>query len=597
VKYLRLLKYALPNWRGLGVVLGTMLLSVGLDIVRPWPMKLLVDNVLGKVPVPHVIDSLLRYLPASEGPVGLLFWISISTVIIFIAATCLAMINSIASTSFGQRMTFDLGADLFLHLQRLSLKFHSRQPLGDTISRVSTDSYGIQTLITGAMLPLLQSLISLIAMFSIMWNLHSTMTLLSLSVVPFLWLTITLFKKSMKDRTRERRDLEGQMMNVVQQTLSAMPAVQAFTREEYEHSRFRRYADKTVTAYEKSTQSSMWFKLFVGLVTSIGTAAIIWIGGNQAIEGKLSVGTILVFLAYLSSLYGPMNSIAYTASTIQGTAANIDRVMEVIETPIEVNDHPDAEDFELKGHVHYSNVDFSYQADFPTISNISFDASPGEVIAMVGPTGAGKTTIVNLLVRFFDPASGYITIDGRDIRHIKLQSLRRQIAIVLQEPFIFPISVADNIAYGRPDATRDEIIAASRAANADDFIQRLSDGYDTIVGERGATLSGGEKQRLSIARAFLKNAPILILDEPTSALDARTEAKLLDALDRLMIGRTVFIIAHRLSTVRHADNILVIDRGSIIERGTHADLIVAKGLYAALYQHQMNFVQFETTAT
>jgi len=287
VKYLRLLKYALPNWRGLGVVLGTMLLSVGLDIVRPWPMKLLVDNVLGKVPVPHVIDSLLRYLPASEGPVGLLFWISISTVIIFIAATCLAMINSIASTSFGQRMTFDLGADLFLHLQRLSLKFHSRQPLGDTISRVSTDSYGIQTLITGAMLPLLQSLISLIAMFSIMWNLHSTMTLLSLSVVPFLWLTITLFKKSMKDRTRERRDLEGQMMNVVQQTLSAMPAVQAFTREEYEHSRFRRYADKTVTAYEKSTQSSMWFKLFVGLVTSIGTAAIIWIGGNQAIERRL----------------------------------------------------------------------------------------------------------------------------------------------------------------------------------------------------------------------------------------------------------------------------------------------------------------------
>lgn len=573
-----------------------MVLGIGLDVLRPWPMKLLVDNVLGKVPVPHQVTVFLNYLPASEGPAGLLFWISISTVVIFIAGTCLTTINSIASITFGQRMTFDLGADLFLHLQRLSLKFHSRQPLGDTISRVTTDAYGVQTLITGALLPLLQSIVSLIAMFWIMWNLHSTMTLLSLTVIPFLWLTIRFFKTSMKDRTRERRDLEGRMMNVVQQTLSAMPAVQAFTREEYEHTRFRRYADETVTAYEKSTQSSMWFKLFVGLVTSIGTAAIIWIGGNQAIEGKLSVGTILVFLAYLASLYGPLNSIAYTTSTVQSAAANIDRVMEVIDAPIEVTDHPDAKEFQVKGYVQYSNVSFSYHPDIPTIRNVSLEASPGEVLAIVGPTGAGKTTIVNLLARFFDPASGNITIDGVDVRHIKLQSLRRSIAMVLQEPFIFPISVADNIAYGRPEATREEIISAARDANAHDFIMRLSQGYDTIVGERGATLSGGEKQRLSIARAFLKDAPILILDEPTSALDARTEAKLLDALDRLMFGRTVFIIAHRLSTVRHADIILVVEHGVIVERGKHAELLACNGLYAALYRHQMDFMQFEAAS-
>lgn len=590
MKYLRLLKYALPNWRGLAAVLVTMLLGIGLDVLRPWPMKLMVDNVLGQLPVPNAVLTLLHYLPASEGAVGLLFWISISTVLIFIAGTCLTTVNSIASITFGQRMTYDLGADLFLHLQRLSLRFHSRQPLGDTISRVTTDAYGLQTLVTGAVLPLLQSLISLIAMFWIMWNLHSTMTLLSLTVAPFLWLTIRFFKKSMKDRTRERRDLEGQMMNVVQQTLSAMPAVQAFTREEYEHNRFRQYADKTVTAYERSTQSSMWFKLFVGLVTSIGTAAIMWIGGNLAIQGKLSVGTILVFLAYLASLYGPLNSIAYTASTIQGTAANIDRILEIIETPVEVSDHPDAKELKIQGHVRYSTVGFGYNPNVPTIREITFDASPSQVIAIVGPTGAGKTTIVNLLVRFYDAASGAITIDGLDIRRIKLRCLRSQIAMVLQEPFIFPISIADNIAYGRPDATRDQVIAAAKAANAHEFIQRLDRGYDTVAGERGATLSGGEKQRLSIARAFLKDAPILILDEPTSALDARTEAKLLDALDRLMTGRTVLIIAHRLSTIRHADQILVVEDGRIIDRGRHEELLLKGGLYSSLYRHQMNVV-------
>jgi ATP-binding cassette subfamily B protein/subfamily B ATP-binding cassette protein MsbA len=526
----------------------------------------------------------------------LLLWVCVSTVLIFLVGTLTSMVSSVASVSVGQRMTYNLAADLFVHLQRLSLPFHHRQSVGDTISRVTGDAYCVQTLVMSALLPLVQSVIALIAMFVIMWRLEPTLTVLSLGVVPFLIVAIRGYAAPMRDRDRESRDQEGRLMSLVEQVLNAMPVVQAFAREEIEDQRFRRYARDTVAAYLGSTRASMWFILFVGLVTSVGTAAIMWLGARYVLDGRLTVGTILVFLAYLGSLYTPLNSIAQTVATIQQSAASADRVLEILRAPLDVRDAPGARALRLRGAVGYEDVTFGYEPGRPVLSGVSFQAQPGDVIAIVGPTGAGKTTLVNLLVRFFDPWSGRVTVDGDDLRQVQLASLRRQVALVLQEPFIFPFTVADNIAYGRPDASRQEIIAAAVAANADGFIRRLADGYDSVIGERGATLSGGEKQRLSIARAFLKDAPILILDEPTSALDARTEGLLLDALRRLMRNRTTFIVAHRLSTIRDADRILALDRGSIVEQGTHAELLVRGGLYAALYRQQLDLARHETVA-
>jgi ATP-binding cassette subfamily B protein/subfamily B ATP-binding cassette protein MsbA len=483
-------------------------------------------------------------------------------------------------------MVYDLGADLFLHVQRLSLIFHSRRPVGDTIARVTVDPYCVQMLVTGVLLPLVQSVVMLAAMFAIMWRLDVSLSLLALSVVPFLAAAIHVFSRPMRERMRERLDLEARMMSSVEQALVAIPAVQAFTREDVELARFRHQAGATVTAYERSTVADMWFKLVVGLVTAAGTATIMWLGGRHALDGHVTVGTVLVFIAYLAALYGPLNTMTYSASTLQHAAANADRVMDVLDTPPDVRERPDARAVRLRGHVRYEDVTFGYAPDHAVLTGASLEARPGETIAIVGASGAGKTTLVNLLVRFFDPWTGRITVDGMDLRDVRLRSLRQQVALVLQDAFIFPMTVAENIAYGRPDASREAIVAAARAANAHDFVTCLADGYDTVVGERGTTLSGGEKQRLSIARAFLKDAPILILDEPTSALDAHAESLLLDALQRLTRGRTTFIIAHRLSTIRDADRIVVVDGGRIVAQGRHAELLQQDGIYARLWRQQ-----------
>ncbi len=583
----RLLRYALPYKRGLATVLITMAMAIGLEVLRPWPIKLLVDQVLGHQPVPGSLSRALSILPGGQSADGMLLWVCLGTVFLFLAATAMSMINTIATVGLGQRMTYELGADLFLHLQRLSLLFHNRRPVGDSIARITGDAYCAQTLLASVILPVLQAVVTLVAMFAIMWRLQPAMTLLSLGVTPFMVLAIRAFGKPMKSKNRERRSLEGRMMALVQQSLSAIPAVQAYTREEVEHARFRSVAEETVTAYQRSTLAGLWFKLFVGLVTAVGTAGIMWVGARYAMEGKMTVGGIFIFLSYLQALYTPINSIAYTAATVHSTAANADRVLEILDLPQDVRDSPDAKELLLRGDVRFERVTFGYELGRPVLHEVTLEAHRGDVVAVVGPTGAGKTTLLSMLIRFFDPWSGRVIIDGHNIRDIRLRCLREQIAIALQEPFIFPLTVAENIAYGKPGASRQEIEAAGKAACADEFIRGLPRGYDTLVGERGATLSGGEKQRLSIARAFLKDAPILILDEPTSAVDSRTEGRLLDAVQQLMRGRTTFIIAHRLSTIRGADRILVLDRGELVEEGSHAALLAMNGLYARLYRKQM----------
>ena len=570
------------------MVVGAVALLSAAEVLVPFPLKILVDNVLGDEPTPGALNDVLGALPGPDGTQGLLLLVCLAIVLIFIVSTAAEMVSTVATTRLGQRMTFALAADLFLHLQRLSPRFHSRRPVGDTIARVTGDTYGVQGLVTGVLPQVLQSLITLTAMFTIMVQLSPQLTLLALGVVPFQVLAIRVFGGPMRDRSRRRRDLEGSLLSVVQQTLTAVHAVQAFTREAIEHSRFRAQADRTVLAYVREVLAATWFQLFAGLATAVGTAGIFYLGAQLALDGTVTVGTVLVFLAYLAALYGPLNSIAYTASGFQEARAQLDRVMEVLEQAPDVQDSPTARDARVRfGRIRYENVTFGYEEARAAVKGVSFEIEPGETVAIVGPTGAGKSTLVNLLVRFFDPLSGRVLLDGEDLRDLRIGSLRRQVAMVLQEPFIFPFTVAENIAYGRPRASLEEVVAAAKAAGADEFIRLLPEGYGTVIGERGATLSGGEQQRLSIARAFLKDAPVLVLDEPTSALDARTEAALLDALEHLSAERTTLIIAHRLSTIRNADRVLVMDAGEIVEQGRHLELIAVEGLYATLYRQQM----------
>jgi ATP-binding cassette subfamily B protein/subfamily B ATP-binding cassette protein MsbA len=498
-----------------------------------------------------------------------------------------SIISNYITIHLGQRLVNDFRAELHAHLQRLSLAFHSRREVGDLLYRLTADTFAIQALTMNGVFPVLTSLVLLVGMTVVMLRLDWLLTLVSLGIMPLLIGSMKWLTRRITALATDMRIKESALWASTQRGLGAIRVIQAFTTEEDEHRQFVALSTASLEANLRFYTFQTLYTAFISIVMAVGTAVVLWVGATHVLAHRLTVGEVLVFLSYLASLYAPLNTLLETWGLIQGGRVSAERVFEILETA------PDLADgsrtltrHEVRGAIAFEGVMFGYDSARLVLKGVDFHAPPGSLVAIVGATGAGKTTLVSLIPRFYDPTGGRVLLDGIDIRQFQLRALRQQVGMVLQPPLIFPTSVRANIAYGRPDATGEQVQWAAALAQLDDFLARLPQGLDTVVGEGGVTLSAGEQLRLTIARAFLRDAPILILDEPTSALDAATEARVMQGLETLMTGRTTFVIAHRLSTVRRANTILVMQDGQIAEQGPFSELITRGGIFARLYQTQ-----------
>ena len=550
-------------------------------------MKIVIDSVLGDHRLP---GSVVALLPAAMGSNKLLLLITAVAAgfVLKLVVGGLTIQETYVNITLRQRILLALKTDLFQHLQKLSLTFHDYRRLGDSIYRVNNDAYCLEDLVAN-LIHLLTAALTLAGMFVIALTVDWSLALLAAAVAPFISWSVRFYFKRFNPKIERVQEMEAESMSIVHETLANLRVVKAFAREDYEHHRFLQQGRSTMRERVSLTVQQSLFAVTVGLITAAATAVLLGLGAAHVLQGALTVGELLVLLAYLVSIFGPLQTVTGTLTAVQTDLVKARRVFEILDVEPDVSDLPGAGPLgRARGRVTFENVRFAYGRGVDVLHDIEFDDEPGRVVGIVGPTGAGKTTLVSLIPRFYDVTAGRVLIDGHDVRHVQLKSLRRQVSLVLQESILFAGSMRENIAYGRPDATFDDVIEAARAANAHDFITALPQGYDTPVGERGVKLSGGERQRLAIARAFLKDASLLVLDEPTSSVDSQTETVILEALKRLMCGRTTFIIAHRLSTLRLADLIFVLRDGRIVERGTHAELLRHGDLYAVLYQAQVS---------
>jgi len=574
----------LPYRTWLLIIFMAMLLETAMSLAAPWPLKIIIDNVISNNDLPQALAWLKDWIPENHS-MRLAGICGIALVLLTAIGGLASYMDNYFTESVAQYMANDLRIRTYSHLQHLSLAYYDTHKVGELVSTITTDVNTIQDFISSTLLTLLVDVLTIAGMFGLMLYLRWDFALISIGMAPFLFLFVIRFKRSVKKATHEVRKDQAELITVLQQGLESIRAVNVFGRQELEEDRLEKVSMETVHAALRARRIKSFISPVFALGVAICTALVIWRGAHLAIMGIMTIGALTVFLSYMTKFFSPVKDLGkLTVSIAQATVA-LERIQQILSANMIIPQKPDAHDpGKLKGDIVFDQVSFGYHSDLPVLKDINLYIRAGQRIGICGPTGGGKSTLASLIPRLYDPTLGRVLIDGHDVSDYTLDGLRREIGFVLQDTMLFYGTIRNNIAYGRPNATEKEIVEAARLANADEFISRLPMGYDTLVGERGVTLSGGERQRIGIARAVIRNSPILILDEPTASLDSESEKIVSDALGKLMRGRTVITISHRLNTILTADKIIVIKEGRVVEEGTHQSLLDKGGVYAELYK-------------
>jgi len=587
---IRLIRELIRPYRGtLVIILLAMMVETAMSLATPWPLKIIIDNVVGHHKMsPWLADMLRRWMDGKH-QMHIAALAAIAYVVIALLGALATYIDNYYTESVGQYVANDLRLRTFHHLQRLSLGYYNTHQTGTLLSTITTDIQTIQGFASSSTLNILVDMLTIVCMLALMLWLNWDFTLIAIGVTPFLLLFVSRFKKAVKKATHQVRKEQADIVAVVQQALESMQAVKAFGRQDLEQQELRDVSHATVEAALKARSIKALLSPVVTVTVALCTAVVLWRGAYLILAGIMTVGALTVYLSYLSKFFKPVKDLATSTNAIAQAAVGVERIRAILETDTIIPEKSSATAAPpLRGEVTFEHVAFAYDLQNPVLSDVCFTIKPGQLVGIVGPTGSGKSTVVSMIPRFYDPTKGTVRIDGTDIRNFKLKSLREQIGYVLQDTALFHGTIAENIAFGRPGASREEIIKAAELANAHDFISKMAQGYDTMVGERGSTLSGGQRQRVGIARVMVRNNPILLLDEPTAALDSESEKLVIEALERLMKGRTVITIAHRLTTIRDADQIIVISGGVVAESGTHDELMAKDAIYAQLHRTQFD---------
>lgn len=587
-----LIRELLRPYRGsLAMILVAMLVQSLMTLSAPWPLKIIIDNVVVGRKLDPWLAHLLKPLLVHGHRSHLAEIAALAVIVIAILNAAASYLANYLTESVGQWVANDLRMRTYHHLQYLSLRYYDTHQSGVLLSTITADVLTIQNFASSATLGIVVDMFTILGMLVVMFFLNWDFTLVAVAITPLLLLLASRFKKAVKASTHEVRKQQSNIVAVVQQDLESIRVVTAFGRQELEQQALAAVSQATVAAALKARQVKALLSPIVSIIVSFCVAFVLWRGSLLILSGGMTAGELTVFLSYLGSFFKPVKDLASMNNSIAQTAVAVERIRTILDADAILPEKPSAQEKKIQGEITFDHVAFAYDASCPVLRDVSFQVKPGQMVGVVGPTGGGKSTIMSLIPRFYDPSEGKVLVDGIDVRDYRLQALRDQIGYVLQETVLFRGTVRDNIAYGREGATEEEIVEAAKLANADEFISRMPDGYQTFVGDRGDTLSGGQRQRIGIARAIIRNNPVLILDEPTAALDTESERLVIEALERLMKGRTVLTIAHRLSTIRDADKIIVLKGGVVAEQGTHDQLLALGGTYAELYS-----VQFDTTA-
>lgn len=580
----------LRPYRGwLVIVFAAMMVEIAMSLAAPWPLKLVLDDALGHHRLP---DWALwaHNLGIGHHTMGVALFAALATLAIAIVGAIATYIDNYYTTSIGQWVANDLRIRIYAHLHRLSLGYYDSTKTGTLMSTITGDVSTVQGFASSSTLGIIVDLVTIVFMVGLMFWLDWDFTLIAIGVTPFLLMFVVRFKKAVKEATRDVRVKQSEVLAVVQEGLGSVRAVKAFGREDLEVAHMEEASQAAVTAALRARRVKSMLSPVVGVVVALCTAIVLWRGTALIIAGTMTAGALTVYLAYLNKFFKPVKDLAGMTSAIAQTTVALERIQTILSADDIIPEQADAAALrQVRGEITFDHVAFGYAKEAPVLTDVCFTIKPGQVVGVVGPTGSGKSTVVSLLPRFYDPTAGRVLIDGIDISTCTLSSVRSQIGFVLQETVLFRGTIRENIAYGRPGASDEEVVAAAKLANAHEFIARMPHGYDSPVGERGDTLSGGQRQRIGIARAVIRNSPIMILDEPTAALDTESEQLVIEGLQQLMKGRTVIMIAHRLSTIRDADKIIVLKDGVVAEEGTNDELIARGGVYAELHR-----IQFES---